>query len=399
MLEVETIVEAVRAVPSSRARAQIAALPSEIASKVLQLLGSAAVLELLEGAQESQRDSILGALPLNLRVQWDLNAQYPSRAVGRFLDPTDAVFDAGSSVGEVVERLREIIQREFVTYGFVVDGERKLVGVLAMRELLFSRPEQRVDDVMLRAPFALQPTTRLEDAVKLVVTKHFPVYPVTDDAGRFLGIVRGARLFEAQAIEITAQPGTMVGVESEERLSTAWKRSFKLRHPWLQINLLTAFLAGAVVSMFQGTIDQLVILASFLPVLAGQSGNTGCQALAVTIRGVTLGDYRAGECWRLVRKEALLGVFNGFFVGIVAGAGMYFMASLQSSPNAILLSLVVLLAMVGSCAISGVSGVLVPLTLKRCGFDPATASSIFLTTATDVASMGMLLGLATALVL
>lgn len=216
--------------------------------------------------------------------------------------------------------------------------------------------------------------------------------------GEFIGIVRGSRLFEAQAVEATAQPGSMVGVEREERLSTAWTRSFKLRHPWLQINLLTAFLAGAVVSLFQSTIDHLVILAAFLPVLAGQSGNTGCQALAVTIRGVTLGDYKPAEFFALVRKEAKLGVMNGFFVGLVAACGMYLMASLQGNPNAWTLSVVVLGAMIGSCVISGVSGVFVPLALKRFGFDPATASSIFLTTATDVTSMGMLLGLATVFV-
>jgi magnesium transporter len=168
-----------------------------------------------------------------------------------------------------------------------------------------------------------------------------------------------------------------------------------LRHPWLQLNLLTAFIAGAVVSAFQDTIDQLVVLAVFLPILAGQSGNTGCQALAVALRGMTLGDLKKGHEPTLVLKEGLLGLLNGSLVGMSAGIGMFILARTQDNPMAATLGVVVLLAMIGSCVISGISGALVPLTLKRFGADPATASSIFLTTATDVVSMGLLLGLAT----
>ena len=191
----------------------------------------------------------------------------------------------------------------------------------------------------------------------------------------------------------------MVGVEKEERLSTPWPRSLRFRHPWLQLNLLTAFLAAAVVGFFQGTIDKLVVLAVFLPVLAGQSGNTGCQALAVTLRGLTLGELRHGSGRRLVLKEALLGLLNGALVGVTAGLGMYVVARSQGNPAAVLLGVVVLLAMVGSCVVSGLAGVLIPLTLRRIGADAATASSIFLTTATDVTSMGLFLALATLMVL
>src|SRR2546425_260685 len=219
-----------------------------------------------------------------------------------------------------------------------------------------------------------------------------------DAERRLLGLVRGHSMFEAQAIEITLQAGSMVGVEKEERLATPWLTSLRLRHPWLQLNLLTAFLAAAVVGIFQDTIDRLVILALFLPVLAGQSGNTGCQALAVTLRGLTLGELKPGAERALVTKEAWLGCLNGAGVGLFAGLGMYITATGQESTHPVMLALVVFLAMVGSCIASGISGAMVPLTLKRLGFDPATASSIFLTTATDVVSMGMLLGLATMMV-
>jgi magnesium transporter len=253
-------------------------------------------------------------------------------------------------------------------------------------------------DVMLKGAFFLHPEVPIADAMRLTLNRHYPVYPVCDEEGRLLGQVRGAAIFEEQAFEITAQPGSMVGVEKEERVTTSFARAFLFRHPWLLLNLLTAFAAGGVVALFQGTVDRLVILASFLPVLAGQSGNTGCQALAVTVRGMTLGDIRAGAGKALVAKEFLLGLANGAVTGVVCGLAMYVLANMQSSPHALLLGVAVCIAMMGSCAVSGVSGALVPLALKRLGADPATASSIIVTTATDVASMGLLLGLAALLV-
>ncbi|MHB1592281.1 MAG: magnesium transporter, partial [Sulfuricella sp.] len=203
---------------------------------------------------------------------------------------------------------------------------------------------------------------------------------------------------QKRSIELSLQPGAMVGVENEERITTHWFRSLMLRHHWLQINLLTTFVAAAVVGLFQGTIDRLLILTIFLPVLVGQSLSTGSQALAITLRGISLGDLESGKEKALVRKEALLGLLNGALVGLVAAIGMYVVATVQHLPNAPMLSAVVFLAMIGSCVISGICGAIVPLILKRRGVDPATASSIFLSTVTDVASMGMLLGLAAVLV-
>jgi magnesium transporter len=238
----------------------------------------------------------------------------------------------------------------------------------------------------------------LGDAMRTVLDRHFPVYPVVDADGHLRGLVRGQTMFEAQTVEISLQAGSLVAVDKEERLSTHWWRSLKLRHPWLQLNLLTAFLAAAVVGYFQDTIDRLVILALFLPVLAGQSGNTGCQALAVTLRGMTLGEMKPGTARPLMAKETWVGCLNGAGVGLAAAAGMYITAVSQHQTQPFMLAFVVFAAMVLSCVASGLSGVLVPVALRRMGFDPATASSIFLTTATDCVSMGTLLLLATILV-
>lgn len=355
--------------------------------------------DFLRGLGEARRNEILAATDPDNARQWRTNLGFPAETVGALMDAPVGVFPPGTTIRNAVEALRTLVEKAFITYLFVSDADECLLGVVVMREMMLGRPDQTLDDIMLRNPFVLRPGMKVEEAMKAVLNKHFPVYPVCDDAGRLVGLLRGQTMFEAQAIEISAQAGSMVGVEKEERLTTPWSRSLKFRHPWLQLNLLTAFIAAAVVGVFQNTLDQLVILAVFLPVLAGQSGNTGCQALAVTLRGMTLGELRSGRELVMVIKEALLGLANGALVGVTAGGGMFVYARLQGNANPIGLGLIVFLAMTMSCVISGVSGAIVPLALKKLGADPATASSIFLTTATDVASMGIFLGLATVFIL
>ena len=369
-----------------------------IAGQVLLELNPGQATAILDRFSEDFSSGVLTSVPAEYARQWARNRAYPEGSIGRMMDPAIAVFPPDISVGDAIERLRSVIKTAFVTYGYVTDESGKLLGLITMRDLLFGAHEKKLSSIMLAELFCLDADMQLSDAIKPVLNRHYPVYPACDGQGRLVGLVRGSTMFEEQNLEISAQPASMVGVE-EERLTTPWPRSLRFRHPWLQLNLLTAFLAAAVVGIFQGTLDKLVILALFLPVLAGQSGNTGCQALAVTLRGMTLGELRAGAERSLVIKEASLGFLNGTLVGLVAAVGMYITATSQHNPAALQLCLAVLLAMIASCVVSGLAGAMIPLTLKKFGFDPATASSIFLTTATDVASMGCFLGLATILVL
>ena len=375
--------------------------PETDATIVNVLLGEnpAIVDEILWEFSDERRKSILEAAPEERRDQWSKNHKYPEDSIGRLMDPPIAVLRPEQTVAEVVERLRAIVKKALVTYGWVVDNEGRLKGVIVFRELLFADPAQAVSEIMVKDPFFLSPEASLTDGMRAAIARHFPVYPVCDAEGRLLGIVRGHTLFEQQAFELSAQAGTMVGVEKEERLETPWQRSLKFRHPWLQLNLLTAFTAAAVVGLFESTLDELVVLAVFLPVLAGQSGNTGCQALAVALRGITLGELNSDRARAVVFKEGWLGLLNGALVGVTAGLGMFLYAHMQDNPQALLLALCVFLAMMASCTVSGIAGAVIPLALRRAGADPATASSIFLTTATDVVSMGAFLGLATWLVL
>jgi len=367
------------------------------AARALSGLPPGRANSILSAMSEESRDRILDAAPSG---SWIDALRYPEGTVGRLLEEPPAVFRVGTSVATAIDVLRETIRQRMVVYLFVVDPANRLIGVAAFRELLYADRSQTLDQVMLRAPFFLRPDMTLVQAMREVVTRHYPVYPVCEEDGTLVGQVRGQTLFEQQAFEISAQAGAMVGVEREERLATPMLRSFKFRHPWLQINLLTVFVSAAVVGAFQGTIDKIVVLAMFLPVLGGQSGNLGCQSLAVVLRGMTLGELRGMKVARLLAKESLLGLMHGLVTGALAGVAMYIVAGRHpENGSPMQLAAITMAAMAGSCAVAGFSGTAIPLVLRRLGADPATASSIFLTTITDVVSMGTFLALVTALVL
>lgn len=364
----------------------------------------------LLAAESSERiEQALAALPDDLAAHIKIHLPDATRAellasdeaqtVADLMEPARGVFPAGDTVANAIQFLRQAEGVSDITYLYVTNEQQHLLGLVVMRDLLLAAPQQALGDIMLRSPFSLCASMSIREAIQAVVQRHYPVYPVCDDQGRFFGLLRGWRLFELQAIEIAAQPGRMVGLDKEERVGTPIWHSFRMRHPWLQLNLLTAFLAAFVVGSFENTISKIVALAAFLPVLAGQSGNNGCQALAITLRGFSLGDLNHQPVRWLLWKEIMLGALNGLLTGLVAGTAMWWSASRDGNAHAALLGLVIVIAMTGACMLSGLFGVLVPLTLKRLGADPATASSIFLTTGTDIASMGLMLTLATVLIL
>jgi len=392
-------VQELEALAPRRAAERLAALPTELASRILRALSPVEVERVLRGAPVALAERLEGLVPPHVSAQWRENLQYPEGSIGRLMDPPVGVFPELRTVAEVKRALRELVRAEFITYGYLVDEDGLLTGVLVMRDLLFADDAAPVRELMVPKPFALAPDMPLADAMREVVVRHFPVYPVCDELGRVIGLVRGYRLFERQAYEISSQAGRMVGVQRHEQSSTPIWQSFRHRQPWLQLNLLTALGAAAVISLFRETVDEALVLAAFLPVLAGQAGNTGGQALAVTVRAMTLGQLEGPAVGRALRKELRLGFGNGALVGLTAGLGMYALARAQDSAIAAALALVVAGAMVGACTLSGFLGAWIPITLRRLGADPAMASTIFLTSLTDVASIGLLLSLARAFVL
>ncbi|MEO6183361.1 MAG: magnesium transporter, partial [Verrucomicrobiota bacterium] len=213
--------------------------------------------------------------------------------------------------------------------------------------------------------------------------------PVVDENGRLVGVVRANDVLGIAQHEATEDMQLMVGLSGEERALTPWTKSIRTRLPWLLVNLATAFLAAAVVGFFESTIAQWTVLAIFLPIVAGQGGNAGAQTLTVIIRDLALGEISPGDGRKALKKELLLGLANGLAIGLVVGVLGYLWKGQA------ILGCVIGLAMLLNMAAAALAGVLIPFGLKAAKIDPALASSIFVTTVTDVAGFFFFLGLAT----
>ncbi|MEQ9464020.1 MAG: magnesium transporter [Haliea sp.] len=392
--------------------------PAQLAEKIREA-STADAAEMLQDMSPERQQQVLAVLPAHQAlaiashlagppaaggegaVELDVLGEIggDSNTIEELLSPPFGVLGPDTTIAGALDYLVHAPSASGITYIYVTGVDGRLQGTVAMRDLLLGRPGQRLAEIMTPEPFSFSRDTLLSEAIQQALRRRHRIYPVIDGGGRLVGLVFGWQLFERMASELSVQTGSMVGLDREERVGTGIWTAFRMRHPWLQVNLLTAFAAAFVVGMFEDTIAQIVALAVFLPVLAGQSGNTGCQALAITLRGMTVGELADVPLGRLLRKEMALGAMNGFLVGCVAAAAMWVYASMTGAGDPLMLGLVILVAMVGACVGSGIFGVMVPITLRRFGADPAMASSIFLTTFTDVLGMGLMLLLATSLLL
>jgi magnesium transporter len=277
-----------------------------------------------------------------------------------------------------------------IAYLYVTDAGGRLVGIVGLRDLVFRRAERRMDELMNRNVQAVRASDDQEELARLFERYHYLGLPVVDDQGVLVGVVKASDALEIARREATEDMQLMVGLSGEERALTPWPRSLGRRLPWLFVNLATAFLAAFVVGLFEATIAQWTALAIFLPIIAGQGGNAGMQTLTVIIRDLALGELTPGDGRRALAKEVLLALANGLAIGLVVGlAGWWW----KGSPT---LGWVAGIAMFLNQLAAGISGVIIPLGLRFCRVDPALASSILLTTVTDVAGFFFFLGLAAA---
>ena len=355
-------------------------------------------LSLLRKFDKPFLEQLLNSAPEHIKTQWILALKYKTGSVGELMQPAPLILNEKMTVGEAIESVREIPKKILFTYGMVTNDSNELTGVLVFRDVLYHQKEELIKDICFKNASSFKADDDVLSTFNKTAGNQIPEYPVVDNENKLQGTLRGSHVADAYALEVSALSGVLVGVSKEEALDTSWTSCVKLRGPWLLLNLVTAFVAGAVVGIFQDTIDQIVLLAMFLPVLAGQSGNTGAQALAVLIREMTSGDIGPMVKNQLI-KESILGVVHGFAVGIICAVVMYVIATGQNNPHAVVLSAIILFSMTASCVVSGIMGAVVPVTLKKFGADPAAGSSIILTTGTDVVSMGVMLFLANKFIL
>jgi magnesium transporter len=271
----------------------------------------------------------------------------------------------------------------------VVDRDGRLLGTLATVKVLLADADDRLSALDPRQTAAIQAFAPREDVAELIQHQRLAAIPVVDLDERPVGILSQRALASVAQQEVAADLQTMVGASRDERALSNVSFAVRKRLPWLHVNLVTAFLAAAVVGLFEDTIAAFTALAVLMPVVAGQSGNTGAQALAVTMRGLTLREIGLGQSLRVMLKEAGVGLANGIAIAITAMAGVYVWS------GSVGLSLVIGLAMVGSMTIAGIAGASVPMALRAAGQDPAQSSSIVLTTVTDITGFFTFLGLAT----
>jgi magnesium transporter len=333
------------------------------------------------------RETRLALLDASTAKEVTTLMSYDPETAGSVMDPRITTFRADTTVKEALARLRAQKGRPVADI-FVVDGDGKLVGAMPLQELAVAEQGASIESLKLRSPARVQATTSREEVVEVFSRGIGTTVPVVDFDDRPVGVIRNDQLVAATEREATADLQTMTGASKDERALSPAFFAVRARHPWLQINLLTAFLASGVVALFEPTIAKYTALAVLLPVVAGQSGNTGMQALAVTLRGLALREIRLRHWPRVAMKELVAGALNGVGVALATAIGVYFWSK---SPG---LSMVIGISMVGSMVIASIAGASVPMVLTKLGLDPAQASSVVLTTVTDCGGFLSFLGLA-----
>lgn len=334
-------------------------------------------------------DKKIQLLPEIISVEIQDFLTYNENTAG-FLMETDMF---SSSKDDTVEmtliKLRKLGNRRILTV-YIVDEEQKLIGRVPINYIAIASTEQKLEELMYIAYSVPLMATR-DDILYSIETHSLLQVPVVDTYNHLVGIIRNDTLLAVSLEESSGDLQTMFGAGKEEHALSKTSFAVRKRLPWLQINLVTAFLASMVVGFFEDTIAQITILAIFLPVVAGQSGNTGSQALAVTIRGLALKEIRTGQWMVVARKELMVGFINGIAVAITTGIVVFFWA------DSLGIAIVIGISMIFSMVIAGFAGAVIPIGLKAIGQDPATSSSIILTTVTDICGFLSFLGLASAL--
>jgi magnesium transporter len=302
--------------------------------------------------------------------------------------------DERITAGEAIEEVRRQakIVEAFYTI-FVIDGDQRLRGTLSLQTLVTNSPNRPISELVEPAVAAVHPETDQEEVGRILSRYNLVAVPVIDADGKLLGRITFDDVMDVVEAEMTEDILRFGGV-SDEEIRGGWGDAVRSRLPWLFLNLGTAFAAAGVVYFYQGTIARLTTLAVLMPIIAGMGGNAGTQALAVTVRRLALSRESASRRWSVVGKELLVGIGNGLAIGLALAT-----LSLLLPGGGPTLAIVVLLAMWLNLIVAGFAGAFVPIMLERLGVDPAIASSIFVTTFTDMVGFLLLLGLATHLLL
>ncbi|HTK99897.1 MAG TPA: magnesium transporter [Pseudomonadales bacterium] len=387
---VQRAVVALRHLDADTAGRLIEEFPAKRRADVIAAMEPRDAFRCLRTIPRRRRETLVGSLPPAVKREAERILRVREDSAAALMEIQPLHVTTHTHVAECLARVRNCQTRLPRTL-FVVDAEDMLVGAIDLQALIAAASDALIGTLMHPIKWQVDEFTTREEIAAGIGRFNVNTLPVVNLQGRFSGIIRSENLFDAVEQDALSDLQTMVGAGKDEHaLSTVWTTVQK-RHPWLQINLLTAFLAASVVGLFEHTIAQFTALAVLMPVVAGQSGNSGSQALAVTLRGLALREIGVNAWLRVVRKEMSAGLLNGLGIAVVTSLSVYVWSK---SPG---LALVIGLAMVASMTIAGIAGAFIPIMMSRFGQDPATSSTIVLTTITDVSGFFSFLGIATLL--
>ncbi len=367
----------------------LATRPAEEIARLAQEIESDDAAALIDHLPEDLSTAVLDLMqPKESQVVEHL-LEYEERTAGRIMNPSVFALNEDITVGEAITEIQSNRDVEMVFYLYVVDERQHLVGVVSLRRLLLVSPETPLKRIMTADLNSARVDMDQEEVARLVAAYNLLAIPVVDEENKLVGIITVDDVIDVIKDEATEDIYRLAGVAGDERVFTPARESLRKRLPWLGVNLATAFLAASVVGLFTGTIDALPILAVFMPIVAGMGGNAATQTLTVIVRGIALGELTWGNSRKALMKEALVGIGNGLALGLVAALVAW---ATRGDP---VLGVVLGTAMVINMFVAATAGVLVPLGLRAANVDPALASSVFITTMTDVFGFLSFLGLAT----
>jgi len=368
----------------------LAALHPDQAADIVEELADDDAADLLGQMDEHTAERILRQVDSPERGEVERLLRYDEESAGGLMTTRLVTVADAATAAEAIEAIRKQSEEaEGFIQVYVTGKDGHLHGVVPLKGLVTSPPERPVREFMEDADIRVHPEEGQEHVADLMSRYNLLEVPVVDGNGRLLGRVTFDDVIDVVEAEATEDLLKFGGVSGDEDLSATWTAAVRSRLPWLYVNLLTAFMAAAVVAIYQSTIARLTVLALWMPVIAGMGGNAGTQALAVTVRRLALGLVPKGQGLEVIMKEVVVGLINGL------GNGLVVLAVAVIFGEGFRFGMIVFLAMTGNLLVAGFAGAFIPILLEKFKIDPAIASSIFVTTFTDMCGFFLLLGLAT----
>jgi Mg2+ transporter (mgtE) len=353
-------------------------LPANLFDEIISNLDPQKISDIILGLPDELRKSFLDKISEKNKRHVQELLTFPEDSAGRLMTKDYVAFHSHMKVRDAISKIKTTTGKRASAYTYIVDDEHRLVGVLSMYNLIKASGESNLESIMKRGVYTVDCFTERQKIVDELKQYRYSTAPVVDSQNHMLGIIRAERLIGQGQQNVAGDIQKMVGVSAEERTFSSVWFSLRKRLPWLHVNLATAFAAAGVVAIFEDIIHQITVLAVFLPVVAGQGGNSGAQTLAVVMRGLVMREIPKGRFKKLILKEGLVGCINGVVIGIVTGLIAWLW---RDNP---FLGIVIGMGMIVNLIAAGLSGAAIPIAMKKLGADPAQSSSIILTTVTDV---------------